>query len=145
MEDRLPRFPGLYTAIQQGVVDGAENNLPSFFSSRHYEICKKFSVDQHSAIPDILVMSTQVYESLSKEEKGWVDEASEEAGIKQRELWEEAEEEALKEIEKEGVEVTYPDQELFKEKSKTVIQNLKITNPELYELIEEIKNIKTDE
>lgn len=59
----------LYTSLQQGVVEGAENNLPSFYTSRHYEICKNFSLDEHSAVPDILVISTQIYNKLSSEEK----------------------------------------------------------------------------
>ncbi len=134
----------LYTAIQQGVVDGAENNLPSFYSSRHYEICKKFSVDEHSAIPDILVMSTHAYVSLNEEEKKWVDEAAREAGVKQRELWEAAEKEALEEIQKAGVEVIYPDQDLFKNQSAGVIEELKTQDPELFQLIKEIKNVGND-
>ncbi|HLR31388.1 MAG TPA: TRAP transporter substrate-binding protein, partial [Fodinibius sp.] len=48
----------LYTALQQGIVDGAENNLPSYHSSRHYEVSSYLSLDEHSAIPDILLAST---------------------------------------------------------------------------------------
>lgn len=131
----------LYTSIQQGVVDGAENNLPSFYSSRHYEICKYYSVDEHSAIPDILVMSTQVYSSLNSEEKEWINESAEEAAIEQRRLWEEAEKEALTEIKKAGVKVNYPNQELFIEATRPVIENAERTNPELYKIIQQIKNI----
>src|SRR5690606_14301846 len=47
----------LYTALQQGMVDGAENNLPSFESSRHYEVAKHFSLNEHTRIPDILLFS----------------------------------------------------------------------------------------
>ena len=49
----------LYAAIQQGVVDGAENNLPSFVSSNHYEVSKYYTIDQHSSVPDILTISTK--------------------------------------------------------------------------------------
>jgi len=44
----------LYTALQQGIVDGAENNPPSFYTSRHYEICKYYSLNEHTAVPELL-------------------------------------------------------------------------------------------
>lgn len=131
----------LYTAIQQGVVDGAENNLPSFYSSRHYEICKNFSVDEHSSIPDILVISTHIYSNLNAEQKKWIDESADEAAVIQRELWEKAEKEALIEIQEAGVEVNYPDQYLFKEEIEPIFESLKITDPELFQLIQTIKDL----
>lgn len=134
----------LYTSLQQGVVEGAENNLPSFYTSRHYEICKNFSMDEHSAIPDILVISTLIYDKLSSEEKEWINEAAQEASVKQRELWEIAEKEALEAIKEEGVNVTYPDKELFKEKSSHIIKNLKTEEPALYNTIQEIKNLSNE-
>lgn len=130
----------LYTSLQQGVVDGAENNLPSFYSSKHYEIAKHFSVDEHTSIPDILVISTLVYNELSEQEQKWLQESAAEAAVKQRELWEEAEEEALAAIQEAGVEVNYPEKDLFKEESENLIENLKEEDPELYSLIEQIKN-----
>lgn len=131
----------LYTALQQGVVEGAENNLPSFYTSRHYEICKNFSLDEHSSIPDILVMSTQIYNKLSAEQKKWIQEAADEASVKQRELWETAEIKALEAIKEEGVKITYPNKELFKEESDQIIQDLKVEEPDLYTIIQKIKNL----
>ncbi|MEE3243101.1 MAG: TRAP transporter substrate-binding protein, partial [Bacteroidota bacterium] len=64
----------LYTALQQGVVDGAENNLPSFYLSHHYEVCKYFVVDEHTALPDELLISTLIWDDLSEEEQRWVKE-----------------------------------------------------------------------
>ena len=131
----------LYTSLQQGVVDGAENNLPSFYTSKHYEICKYLSVDQHTAIPDILVISSSIYDKLSSDEKDWIKKSAQEASIKERELWEEAEKDALTEIKKAGVKVNYPDKSSFKEKSESVISNLKETDPELYNLAQQIKEL----
>lgn len=131
----------LYTSLQQGVVEGAENNLPSFYSSKHYEIAKEFSVDEHTSIPDILVISTLVYDQLSTQEQIWIQESAQEAAIKQRELWEAAEEEALEAILEAGVNVTYPDKELFKAQSRPLIERLKTQNEELYNTIQEIKAI----
>ncbi|MBN1986422.1 MAG: TRAP transporter substrate-binding protein, partial [Prolixibacteraceae bacterium] len=55
----------LYTALQSGVVDGAENNPPSLYTSRHYEVCKYYSLDEHTTIPDVLVVSQIIWEKLS--------------------------------------------------------------------------------
>lgn len=131
----------LYTSIQQGVVDGAENNLPSFYSSRHYEICKNFTLDEHSAIPDILVISTQIYDKLNSDEQRWIKESANEAAIEQRTLWEAAEVEALAKIQEEGVRIIYPEKKLFEEKSRGIIDSLKTSNTHLYELIQNIKAI----
>ena len=130
----------LYTSLQQGVVDGAENNLPSFYTSKHYEVCKYFSQNEHTSIPDILVIGTLTWNKLNQQEKDWLMEAVEEATALQRKLWEDAEREALMEIEKAGVQVVHPDKSLFEEKAKPMLQSLKEKNGHLYELIQEIKN-----
>ena len=132
----------LYTSLQQGVVDGAENNLPSFYSSKHYEIAKYFSVDEHTSIPDILVISTLVFNDLSPQEQEWLLESADEAAVKQRELWEQAEKEALAAIKEAGVRVIYPEKDLFKEESENLIADLKDEDPELYSLIQKIKNLE---
>ena len=95
----------LYTALQQGIVDGAENNPPSFYTSRHYEICKYYSLNEHTAVPDILVIGTVAWNNLSEQEQKWVQEAADEATTFQRTLWQKSEAEALAAVEKAGVEV----------------------------------------
>lgn len=132
----------LYTSLQQGVVDGAENNLPSFYTSKHYEVCKYYSVNEHSAMPDILVMGTIIWKGLSDQEKEWLMDAVKDASQYQRKLWRESEEIALTEIKKAGVEVHYPDKSLFEEKSNQMIQSLKNENARLYEVFNQIKNIQ---
>ena len=131
----------LYTALQQGVVDGAENNLPSFYSSKHYEICKNFSLDQHTSIPDILVISSPIYKKLSTDEKKWINESAAEAAHYERKLWEKAEKDALEAIQQEGVKITYPDKALFKEKSGPIYESLKKQDTSLYHLIQKIKSL----
>lgn len=130
----------LYTALQQGVVDGAENNLPSFYASKHYEICKYFSVDEHSSVPDILVIGTIVWNRLSEEEEKWLTDAVKDATVYQRELWAKAEEKAIEEIKKAGVKVNVPYKSLFVEKSKNMIQSLKEKDEALFKLANQIKN-----
>ncbi|MFB3131825.1 MAG: TRAP transporter substrate-binding protein, partial [Rhodothermales bacterium] len=98
----------LYTALQQGVVDGAENNPPSFYISRHYEVCKYYVLDEHTAIPDVLLISTIIWNTLSAQEQTWLTEAALESAQHQKILWKEASEEALRAVQEAGVEVIYP-------------------------------------
>lgn len=130
----------LYTALQQGVVEGAENNIPSFYTSKHYEVCKYFSVDEHSSVPDVLVISTLVWNGLSDEEQGWLTAAVERAKVYQRKLWAQAEEEALAELKKEGVQFYYPDKSLFEDKVEVMLQSLADDDPEMYTLLNKIKD-----
>ena len=130
----------LYSALQQGVVDGAENNPPSFHLSRHYEVCKYYSLDEHTAVPDVLIISTKVWESLNEEEQGWFQAAVDAAVIFQRKIWKEASEDALKKVAEAGVEIIYPDKKPFEEKVVSLYEEYKTSDPDLYNLIHEIKS-----
>jgi TRAP-type C4-dicarboxylate transport system substrate-binding protein len=127
----------LYTSLQQGVVDGAENNPPSFHLSRHYEVCKYFSIDEHTSIPDILLMSTVVWNSLSGQEQQWLQKAVDESVEHQRILWKESTEEALTTVQEAGVKVIYPDKKPFLDAVRGMHDSYKDTP--LYELMEEVK------
>jgi tripartite ATP-independent transporter DctP family solute receptor len=96
----------LYTALQQGVVDGAENNPPSFYLSRHYEVCKYYSIDEHTMIPDVLLVSTHLWNRLSSEEQGWLQKAIDQSIPYQRDLWIQSENESLQAVIEAGVEVS---------------------------------------
>lgn len=129
----------LYTALQQGVVDGAENNLPSFVSTQHYEVCKYLTMDEHSAVPDVLIVSTKYWNKLSDQEKKWLQEAANESSQAQKIYWQESVEESVETAKKSGVEIIYPDKSLFAEQSKTVLENFLKENPDATSLINQIK------
>ena len=129
----------LYTSLQQGVVDGAENNPPSFYLSRHYEVCKYYTLDEHTILPDVLLMSTHAWNSLKNQEKDWVTKAVKLSVIKQRKLWAKSEKESLDALKEAGVEIIIPDKRLFSEKSKTILESYKLDS-EIYSFIERIKN-----
>ncbi len=131
----------LYTALQQGIVDGAENNPPSFYTSRHYEICKYYTLNEHTAVPDILVIGTVAWNNLSEQEQEWIQEAADEAKTYQRELWLKAEQEALDAVQAAGVEIIRPDKSPFFEKTKELLDAYK-DQPEKYALIQEIQAIQ---
>lgn len=106
-------FGEIYTALQQGVVDGAENNPPSFYLSGHYETAKYYSLDEHTAVPDILLISSHVWRSLDEQQQAWLQAAVDDSVAYQRQLWQESTEEALAAVRAAGVEVTYPDKGPF--------------------------------
>jgi tripartite ATP-independent transporter DctP family solute receptor len=106
----------LYSALTQGIVDGAENNPPSFFSNKHYEACKFFSLDGHVVLPDMLLISAPIWEELSPQEQAWLQQAADESSRFQRELWATKSREALEAVKELGVEVYEPDKTPFMEK-----------------------------
>ena len=108
-------FGELYTALQQGMVDGAENNPPSLLSSRHYEVARHYSLDEHSRVPDIVIFSQKIWTSLSAQERAWLEQAAAESVVYQREIWKEKSDEALATIEASGVAIYRPDKTPFVE------------------------------
>lgn len=133
----------LYTALQSGVVDGAENNPPSFYLSHHYEVCKFYSLDEHTTIPDVLLVSTVIWNKLSEEEQKWLQEAANESAVVQRELWAESEQEALDGVQNAGVTIVYPDKTKFSEKVSALYDDMK-SNEKLNLLIEKIRKVDTE-
>lgn len=103
----------LYTALQQGVVDAAENNAPSFYLSGHYEVCRYYTLDEHSSVPDVLLISTHVWARLSEQQRGWLTVAVEASSRIQKALWRSANDEALAALEAAGVEIIRPDKSPF--------------------------------
>ena len=129
----------LYTALQQGVVDGAENNPPSFYLSRHYEVCKYYIIDEHTVLPDVVLMSTHLWNSLNDQEQLWVQKAMDLSVIEQRRLWLESEMESLEAVKAAGVEVSYPDKSKFSDMSRSVADQY-AQDPLIKSFIDKIKN-----
>lgn len=111
-------FGELYAALQQGVVDGAENNPPSLITARHYEVAKFYSLDEHTAAPDVVVMGLDKWESLSPQQQQWAQQAMDASAVFQRELWQKASDDALVELEANGVTINRPDKTPFREAVK---------------------------
>jgi tripartite ATP-independent transporter DctP family solute receptor len=110
-------FGELYTALQQGVVDGAENNPPSFHLARHYEVCKFYALDEHTSVPDVVLVSTHFWRSLSAQQQTWLQEAADESAVYQRSLWAKSTAESLAAIAEAGVEIIRPDKAAFAARS----------------------------
>ncbi len=131
----------LYSALQQGVVDGAENNPPSFYLSRHYEVCKYYSLDEHTSVPDILLISTKTWKDLTPEHQVILQEAANQALQMQKVLWKESSNHALEQVKKAGIEILYPDKKLFSEKIEPLYEEYN-KDPQLFDIILRIQTIK---
>jgi tripartite ATP-independent transporter DctP family solute receptor len=127
----------LYTALQQGVVDGAENNPPSYYLSRHYEIARYYSLDEHTSVPDVMLMSLRVWENLTDQQQAWVDEAMQDSVLFQRKAWQASTLDSLAKVKADGVEVIYPDKKPFVEAVKPFHESLRGTA--VGDLISQIK------
>ena len=129
----------LYTALQQGVVDGAENNPPNFYQSKHFEVSRYYNLDEHSAPPDVLIMSTHTWETLNDQQREWLMQAVDESVDYQRRLWEEATEEALAAVAEAGVTIIRPDKEPFLDAVAPLYKSLEGT--EVGEWAERIRSL----
>ena len=106
-------FGELYTALQQRVVDGAENNIGAVTTYRHGEVAKYYSQDEHAMIPDVLVISSKTWESLSDKNKAAVLAAGKDATAFMKTLWAEYTEDELNKATKMGVEILDVDKDAF--------------------------------
>lgn len=113
----------VYSSIQTGVIDGAENNWPSYDSSGHYEVAKYYTLDQHLIVPEVLVMSKKTWDGLSPEEQTAVKAAAKESVPYMRELWAAQEKKSEEKIRAAGAEIiTDIDKKPFMEAMKPVYE-----------------------
>ncbi len=110
----------LYTALQTGVVDGAENAPIFYFSQKHYEAAPYITMTEHIMTPDVVVMSKSYLESLPQEYQDAIRQAGKEMMQHERELWFSQEEDAVEKLKEEGVEVIEIDKTEFKNAAEKV-------------------------
>ncbi|CAG23726.1 putative C4-dicarboxylate transport system,periplasmic component [Photobacterium profundum SS9] len=132
----------LYTALQQGVVDAAENNIPSFSLSRHGEVSKYFSLDEHTMVPDVLVISNKAYDGLSEENRAALKTAANHSMELMKKLWAESEAKERANAEKLGVKFITPNKTAFVEAVQPMYDALDETNPDLAEIVERIRAVQ---
>ena len=113
-------FGELYTALEQGIVDGAENNPPSMLTSRHHEICKFYSLDEHSAVPDVVLISEALWSRLTQTEQAVIEKAAADSATFQRKLWAEENQKALDQLTAAGVTISRPDKKPFQASVKAL-------------------------
>ena len=134
-------FGEVFTAIQSGVVDGAENNEASYSNTKHYEIAPYYSYTKHLIVPDYVVVSNNLYESLSEEDKVAFDEATRIAREYEYELWEQETEKYLQNVKDNGAQlVEEVDINSLKEAVKPLHEEL-TQNPEVNVVYDAVKKL----
>jgi tripartite ATP-independent transporter DctP family solute receptor len=98
-------YDQVFTALQTGVVDGAENNPPSFVFDNHYQAAKYYTVDEHLIVPEMVVFSKKIWDTLSKDEQALLVKFGKEAQQEERKLWEVYEKQAMDKAKAAGIEI----------------------------------------
>ena len=106
-------FNELYSAMQTGVVDGAENNEPTVLAQNHYQVAKVYSLTGHLIIPEMFVFSKPSWEKLGKDDQALIRKFSREAQFEQRKLWDEKTAKATEELKAKGVQFVPADKQAF--------------------------------
>jgi tripartite ATP-independent transporter DctP family solute receptor len=133
-------FDQLINAMQTGVVDGAENNEPSYESGQHYRYAKFYSNTGHLMIPEILVFSKKIWQSLSKDDQALLQKLAKETQKEERSLWYEKEKSSLEAMKKAGVEINdVADKKPFQDAVKAVWDKYGTKEKALIDRIQAVK------
>ena len=134
-------FAEVYQSLKTGVVDGAENNWPSYESTGHFEVAQYYSMSQHLIIPETLCINAKVWQGLSPEDQKILKEAAVESAMLQRKLWKEREKASEEKVLAGGVQFNeIPDKSGFQAAMKPVYEKFLKDNPNLKTLVETIQN-----
>lgn len=134
-------FAEVFQSLKTGVVDGAENNPPSYESTNHYEVAKYYSISQHLIIPECLCMSKRTWDALSDADKAVVKAAGRKSAEYQRKLWQEREKKSMAKVEAGGTVVNQiADKAPFQSAMSSVYDKFLASNPDLTSLVNLIRN-----
>jgi tripartite ATP-independent transporter DctP family solute receptor len=128
----------VYSGLQTGIIDGAENNAPSFWTSKHFEVAKYYSLDEHSRLPEVLLMSKKVWDGLSPADQKLIAQAAEDSVAEQRKLWDAFDQKSMSELIAHGTVILKPDKAPFQK----AVQPVYAKYPEYKELISQIQAVK---
>jgi tripartite ATP-independent transporter DctP family solute receptor len=131
-------YAEVYTALKTGVVDGAENNWPSYEDRKFYEVAKYFSVTDHSMAPEMLLMSKKVWDTLTPQDQAIIRDAAKQSVPYMRKLWDEREKTARETAIKGGAQVIDVDKKSFADAMQPVYDKF-ITDPKLKDMVQKVK------
>ena len=130
----------VFTALQTGVVDGAENNPPSFFTSNHYNTgAKYYTQTNHLIIPELLVVSKVTWDKLSKDDQALLKKFGREAQLEQRALWDKSVDDYTAKLKAAGVEFIHVDTKAFYDATAPVRAKYGANYADLMKRIEAVK------
>jgi tripartite ATP-independent transporter DctP family solute receptor len=128
----------VYSAIETGVIDGAENNFPSYDTAKHFEVAKNYSLDEHTILPEVFVMNKAAWDKLTPEDQAIFKQAATDSVAKQRELWAAKVGESRKVVEAGGAQITNPDKQGFIDAMKPVYDK-HITDDVLKKMVADVQ------
>lgn len=131
----------VYIALKTGLVDGAENNYPSYESSRHFEVAKYYSKTDHSMAPEVLLFSKKIWDGLSADDQKAIKAAAKESVTYMRKLWDEREEKSLATVKAGGAEIIEVDKVAFRNLMKPVYNKF-LREPKLLDLVKRINEVQ---
>jgi len=134
-------FGEVYTGLKTGLVDAAENNYPSYESSRHFEVAKFYAKTEHSMAPEMLLFSKKVWDGLTPDDQKALRQAAKESVPYMRKLWDEREEKSLAVVKAGGAQINEVDKPAFQAAMKPVYDKF-ITDPKLKDMIKRIQDTK---
>lgn len=118
----------VYTSLQQGVIDGAENNETALTNGKHGEVAKAYSYTEHQYVPDILIVSTKVWDGLSQDQQKAIQDATRESSESHKKVWADAVEKTIKDAEAMGVEFYQVDKQSFIDAANSLHEAFKSEN-----------------
>ena len=131
-------FEEVYSSLQTGVIDGAENNPPSYYETSHYEVARYYSLDGHAMVPEIVLMSVKTWNALSDADKQIIKMAAVAAQELQRKLWLKDEVSSMNIVKEAGCEVSTPEKGPFIEAVKPVYEKYASKYLDLIEQIQKL-------
>ena len=131
----------VYSGIQTGVVDGAENNFPSYDTAGQFEVARNYSLDEHLIVPEVFVMSKAAWDRLTPEDQAIFKQAARESAEKQFELWDAQVAASRAKVEDAGSQINVPDKQPFIDAMKPVYDKY-VTDPALQDLVARIQAIE---
>ncbi|SFI34942.1 TRAP transporter substrate-binding protein [Jannaschia pohangensis] len=135
-------FGEVYQSLKTGVIDGAENNYPSYESTGHFEVAGFYSITDHLIIPECLCVSTESWNALDDDTKAKVMAAARASAVTQRELWAAREQESLDKVRAAGAQVNEVENKVaFQERMAPVYESFLAANPDLGVVIEAIQAV----
>lgn len=133
-------FGEVYSALQTGVIDGAENNWPSYESTRHFEVSKFYSVTEHSLSPEALVMSKKSFDKFNAADQASIKAAAKESVLKMRELWDAREKASEAKVKAGGAQINTVNKQPFIDAMKPVYDKF-VTDPKLKDMVAAIQAV----
>ncbi|RWB02281.1 MAG: TRAP transporter substrate-binding protein [Mesorhizobium sp.] len=131
----------VYSAIETGVIDGAENNFPSYDTAKHAEVAKFYSLDVHTMVPEAFVMAKSSWDKLTPEDQAIFKAAAKESVARQRELWTAKVKESRAKVEAAGSQITTPDKQPFIDAMGPVYEK-HVKDDKLKAMVEAIKAVQ---